>query len=106
MPIFGQIRMKTANFTPDLGGSPGTGKHRQRFPPQRSLITGCPLTHTGDTRAFVYLPCLPHKVLKMNTSALTAQNCSLFEIDAELEAAFDQMQEEQEITGNIRPGWG
>jgi hypothetical protein len=54
----------------------------------------------------VYLPCLPHKVLKMNTSALTAQNCSLFEIDAELEAAFDQMQEEQEITGNIRPGWG
>jgi hypothetical protein len=29
-----------------------------------------------------------------------------FEIDAELEAAFDQMQEEQEITGNIRPGWG
>jgi hypothetical protein len=37
----------------------------------------------------------------MNTSALTAQNCSLFEIDAELEAAFDQMQEEREITGNI-----
>ena len=68
--------------------------------------TGCPLTYTGDTRAFVYLPCLPHKVLKMNTSALIAQNCSLFEIDAELEAAFDQMQEEQEITGNIRPGWG
>ena len=37
----------------------------------------------------------------MNTSALIAQNCSLFEIDAELEAAFDQMQEEREITGNI-----
>jgi len=35
----------------------------------------------------------------MNTNALTAQNCSLFEIDAELEAAFDQMQEEREITG-------
>jgi len=68
--------------------------------------TGCPLTYTGDARAFVYLPCLPHKVLKMNTSALIAQNCSLFEIDAELEAAFDQMQEEREITGNIRPGWG
>jgi len=37
----------------------------------------------------------------MNTNALTAQNCSLFEIDAELEAAFDQLQEEREITGNI-----
>ena len=37
----------------------------------------------------------------MNTSALTAQNSSLFEIDTELEAAFDQMQEEREITGNI-----
>ena len=37
----------------------------------------------------------------MNTSALTAQNCNLFEIDTELEAAFDQMQEEREITGNI-----
>jgi hypothetical protein len=37
----------------------------------------------------------------MNTSALTAQNCSLFEIDTELKAAFDQMQEEREITGNI-----
>jgi len=37
----------------------------------------------------------------MNTSALTAQNCSLFEIDAELEAIFDQLQEEREITGNI-----
>ena len=37
----------------------------------------------------------------MNTSALIAQNCSLFEIDAELEAGFDQMQEEREITGNI-----
>jgi hypothetical protein len=42
----------------------------------------------------------------MNTNTLTAQNCSLFEIDAELDAAFDQMQEEREITGNIRPGWG
>jgi hypothetical protein len=37
----------------------------------------------------------------MNTNALTAQNCSLFEIDAELEAAFDQLKEEREITGNI-----
>ena len=37
----------------------------------------------------------------MNTNRLTAQNCSLFEIDAELEAAFDQMQEEREIAGNI-----
>ena len=32
----------------------------------------------------------------MNTNAVTAQNCSLFEIDAELEAAFDQMQEERD----------
>jgi hypothetical protein len=32
---------------------------------------------------------------------LTAQNYSLFEIDAELEAAFDELQEEREITGNI-----
>jgi hypothetical protein len=37
----------------------------------------------------------------MNTNTLTAQNCSLFEVDAELEAAFDQMQEEREITGDI-----
>ena len=37
----------------------------------------------------------------MDTKAVIAQNCSLFEIDAELEAAFDQMQEEREITGNI-----
>jgi hypothetical protein len=37
----------------------------------------------------------------MNTNALTTQNCNLFEIDAELEAAFDQLQEEREITGNI-----
>jgi hypothetical protein len=37
----------------------------------------------------------------MKTNALTAQNSSLFEIDAELEAAFDQMHEEREITGNI-----
>ena len=37
----------------------------------------------------------------MKANALTAQNCSLFEIDAELEAAFDQMQEEREITGDI-----
>ena len=42
----------------------------------------------------------------MNISTLTADHSSLFEIDAELEAAFDQMQEEREITGNIRPGWG
>jgi hypothetical protein len=42
----------------------------------------------------------------MNISTLTAHNSNLFEIDAELEAAFDQMQEEREITGNIRPGWG
>jgi len=48
----------------------------------------------------------PYEVLKMNTNTLTAQNCSLFEIDTELEAAFDQMQEEREITGNIRPGCG
>ena len=38
---------------------------------------------------------------KMNTRTVTAQNCSLFEIDAELEAAFDQLQEEREITGTI-----
>jgi hypothetical protein len=38
----------------------------------------------------------------MKTNALTAQNCSLFEIDAELEEAFDQLQEEREIIGNIR----
>jgi hypothetical protein len=37
----------------------------------------------------------------MDTKAVIAQNCSLFEIDAELEAAFDQMQEEREITGDI-----
>ena len=37
----------------------------------------------------------------MNTNALTAQNCSLFEIDTELEAAFDQIEEEREITGDI-----
>jgi len=37
----------------------------------------------------------------MNTNALTTQNCSLFEIDAELEATLDQMQEEREITGDI-----
>ena len=37
----------------------------------------------------------------MKANALTAQNCSLFEIDAELEAVFDQMQEEREIIGNI-----
>ena len=48
---------------------------------------------------------MQHTVLSvlglMNTNTLTAQNCSLFEIDAELEAAFDQMQEELGITGNI-----
>ena len=37
----------------------------------------------------------------MDTKAVIAQNCSLFEIDAELEAAFDQMQEERAITGDI-----
>ena len=37
----------------------------------------------------------------MNISTLTAHNSNLFEIDAELEATFDQMQEEREITGNI-----
>ena len=37
----------------------------------------------------------------METKTITAQNCGLFEIDTELEAAFDQMQEEREITGNI-----
>jgi hypothetical protein len=37
----------------------------------------------------------------MNTTAITAHSSSLFEIDAELEAAFDQMQEEREITGDI-----
>ena len=36
----------------------------------------------------------------MNTKTVTAQNCSLFEIDAELEEAFDQLQEEREITGS------
>lgn len=35
----------------------------------------------------------------MNTNTVTAQSCSLFEIDAELEAAFDQLQEERDITG-------
>ena len=37
----------------------------------------------------------------MNTKTVTAQNCSLFEIDAELEEAFDQLQEEREITGTM-----
>ena len=37
----------------------------------------------------------------MNTKLVTAQSCSLFEIDAELEEAFDQLQEEREIAGNI-----
>jgi hypothetical protein len=37
----------------------------------------------------------------MNISTLTAHNSSLFEIDAELEAAFDHMQEEREIAGTI-----
>ena len=35
------------------------------------------------------------------TKTATTQNCSLFEIDPELEEAFDQMQEEREITGTI-----
>ena len=33
----------------------------------------------------------------MNTKTVTAQNGSLFEIDAELEEAFDQLQLEREI---------
>jgi hypothetical protein len=37
----------------------------------------------------------------MNTNTVTAQSCSLFEIDAELEAAFDHLQEEREITGLV-----
>ena len=37
----------------------------------------------------------------MNISTLTAHNSNLFEIDAEPEATFDQMQEEREITGDI-----
>ena len=37
----------------------------------------------------------------MNTKTVTAKNCSLFEIDTELEEAFDQLQEEREITGTI-----
>ena len=37
----------------------------------------------------------------MNTKTMTAQNCSLFEIDFELEEAFEQLQEEREITGYI-----
>ena len=36
----------------------------------------------------------------MNTKTVT-QNCNLFEIDAESEGAFDQLQEEREITGTI-----
>ena len=40
----------------------------------------------------------------MNTTAITAPSSSLFEIDAEMEAAFDQLQEEREITGNISDG--
>ena len=35
----------------------------------------------------------------MSITTVTAQNCSLFEIDAEREEAFDQLQEEREITG-------
>jgi len=35
----------------------------------------------------------------MNTTAITAHSSSLFEIDAELEAAFEQLQEEREISG-------
>ena len=37
----------------------------------------------------------------MNTKTVTARNCRLFEIDAELEEAIDQVQEEREITGTI-----
>src|SRR6516225_11614223 len=32
MPIFGQIRMKTANFTPDLGSSPLRRRHHLGIP--------------------------------------------------------------------------
>jgi hypothetical protein len=38
----------------------------------------------------------------MSTKSVNAQNCSLFEIDAELEDAFDQMQEERDTTGSVR----
>jgi hypothetical protein len=37
----------------------------------------------------------------MNTKLVTAPSCSLFEIDAELEEAFDQLQEERESAGSI-----
>ena len=37
----------------------------------------------------------------MNTKTATTQYCSLFEIDAEPEEAFYQLQEEREITGTI-----
>ncbi len=37
----------------------------------------------------------------MNTKTVTAQNCSLFAIDSDLEEAFEQLQEEREITGCI-----
>ncbi len=37
----------------------------------------------------------------MNTKTVTAQKCSLFAIDSELEEAFEQLQEEREITGYI-----
>jgi hypothetical protein len=37
----------------------------------------------------------------MITKTVTAQSCSLFEIDAELEETFDQLQEERDMTGMI-----
>ncbi len=37
----------------------------------------------------------------MNIPTVTAQSCSLFEIDAELEEAFGELQEERDITGVI-----
>jgi hypothetical protein len=37
----------------------------------------------------------------MHSKTVTSQSCSLFEIDAELEEAFDQLQEERDMTGMI-----
>ena len=37
----------------------------------------------------------------MNTRTVSAPSCSLFEIDADLEEAFDQLQEERDITGSV-----
>ena len=43
----------------------------------------------------MYLPCPSLRGFQMNTKTVTAQNCNLFEIDAESEGAFDQLQEER-----------